>query len=116
MGDIIRYTCVLKKGIGQAPDSLALAVNKSGSDNGYREIPCHPDGEDRRPRPGMPDVMWTYQVRDGRLHLYPSLLCQSANFHTDYNWSVDFIECPQDQDEMDLFMKTNPSCDPNWGK
>ena len=115
MGDIITFTCILKKSSNPGePDTLALAISKTDGDNGYREIPCHPVGAKVKPKPSMPNVMWEYRVSGNQLHLTPSLFCPSVNFHTDYNWSVAFVECPELKDEMELFAETNPTWESGW--
>lgn len=108
MGDLITVRCVLKrqgyKGIEGKCDGLAF-VNPAQHDNPWHWIPCRELGQ-----PILPGLhaQWEYEVRGDRLHFTPSLLDTSDQFHTDYNWSVAFSECPDEKNPHDFFFEVNP--------
>lgn len=108
MGDVVSCKCVLKlNGLEGAPgtaDSLAFVL-PSGQGRDWHRIACYEAG---KPEPSCGHPVWKYEKRDGRLHLTPSLLVTTTQFHTDYNWSVDFEECPAGVNEFDYFFSINP--------
>lgn len=92
MGDVITRKCVLDLAADRTrSDYLAIILSPDGYSD-FRYIPCRPKGEPRKAG-GAPE--WEYEIRDGRLHLTPSLLCTDTGFHTDFNWSVAFELRPE---------------------
>lgn len=114
MGDLITATCVLKRGGFEGPrataDCLSFVLLREARQNpDWHAIACHAKGT---PEPDCGHPVWQYEVRDGRLHLTPSLLDQSTGFHTDYHWSVAFAECPDGRDPFTVFFELNPGMSP----
>lgn len=111
MSDIVTCKCVLvtRESVGRFTDEYAdrLCMRIDQKDSGFRDIPCYKKG---RPKPETPG--WEYEIRDGRVHLTPSLNCTDSGFHTDYAWSVAYEECPQGVDWMTHFFAINPDLKP----
>jgi len=92
MGDVITTKAVLAKSVDSSRlDYLYLFTPRDIDRRCPFGIACEPKGETRE-RMGTRQV-WQYEERDGRLHVTPSLLCTDNGFHTDFNWSVDYVVC-----------------------
>ena len=101
MGDTVTCMAVLQKSVD--PDRNGSLYLVTGPE-GLRILPCHPEG---RARHGN-DAQWNYREDDETLHVHPSLLATDTGFHTDYNWTCQFKECPPGESAYDLFMQLNP--------
>ena len=113
MSDVITVKCVLKRRGYEHPNGIcdALAfVNPAQKGSPWHWIACHEKGQP--PLPGTTHPQWEYEVRGNRLHFTPSLLDTSDNFHTAYNWDVQFAECPHGQGAHDFFFELNPEVKP----
>ncbi|GEM_PF-6155305 len=112
MSDVITVCCVLARGKFEHPagtcDALAF-VNPAQKGKPWHWIACHKKGTPELPT-SWPQ--WEYEVRENRLHLTPSLLDKSDNFHTAFNWDVSFAECPEHRDPFDFFLEMNPEVKP----
>lgn len=107
MGDAFTCKASLMKSVDPTrPDYLFL----SPKHRDYRNIPCKPKG--RIIAAEFDKSLWTYEERDGKLFISPSLLCCDTGFHTDYNWSVEFEICPPGTDSMTHFFQINPDREP----
>lgn len=101
MSDIVTCKAILHRdtnGIG----TLWLA---SPPDWGLYTIPVRPKGT---PKADPQRAGWEYEIKDGRLHLQPSLLCLDTKFHTAYNWECDFVEA-NSESQFDRFYLENPT-------
>lgn len=112
MSDVISVKCVLKRRGFEHPsgicDGLAF-IGTTQKGKPWHWLPCHEKGT-----PRLPDIRaeWEYEVRGDRLHFTPSLLDQSDQFHTAFNWDVAFAECPEGQGAHDFFFQINPDVKP----
>ena len=104
MGDLVKCKAVLSK-MSQGADLLFLAIPP---DFRPRIIPCRPKGTPQRE--GRPE--WEYEERDARLHLTPSLMATDTGFHTDFNWSCDYVLCPNNGGRYEHFYAVNPGIKP----
>ncbi len=110
---MITVRCVLARGRFEGPggtcDGLAF-VNPAQKGNPWHWIACHEKGT-----PGLTAGVcpqWVYEVRGDRLHLTPSLLDTSDQFHTAYNWDVAFAEKPDGMGAHEFFFVINPDLKP----
>lgn len=106
MGDIITCKCVLVLPPAHEPQRAGRLYLVAADGKGLRIISAAPAGGDAT-YPGDSPI-WRYEIRDGRMHLTPSLLCTDSGFHTDYNWSCDFETCPPEVSGYDRFKALNP--------
>jgi hypothetical protein len=100
MADTVDCKCVLK--IGREGADLLYLVAKP--DFNLRILPCRPKGQTQREK--RPE--WEYEEKDGRLHVTPSLLATDTGFHTAFNWSCDYVACPDGVGGYDHFYSINP--------
>lgn len=106
MGDLVACKAVLVRNVDRSRgDHLYLAVPP---DNHLRIIPCAPKGLKTDER------QWEYEEIDGRLHLTPSLLATDTGFHTDYNWSCDFVSIDDDSGYRKFFELNETLRPENW--
>ena len=97
MSDTVTSICVLNR--SKEGEILILAL----TDGTVTHIAVHEAGGDPKSR----DPEWTYEEKDGKLHLSPSLLCEGHNFHTAANWIVVF-ERHDGDNPWDKFYRLNP--------
>jgi hypothetical protein len=104
MSDVVHCKCLLKKMSATLGVDLLYLV--CPPDFNLRIIPCRPKGEAQR-QEKRPE--WQYQEIGGRLNLQPSLRCLDTQFHTAFDWSVDYEVCPDGVSAYNRFFALNPS-------